>query len=82
MGPRPQSRRAPGGGTEPVDECAAFTAVVYVLTTGCVQRLLPASFGVTVPTAHRRFTAWTNAGSWRRLHQAVLDEPGNEGLID
>lgn len=59
-----------------------FTAIVYVLTSGCPWRLLPPSFGVTVPTAHRRFTDWTKAGFWRRLHCAVLDELGSLGLID
>ncbi|MCP2317933.1 putative transposase of IS4/5 family (DUF4096) [Nocardia amikacinitolerans] len=59
-----------------------FTAVVFVLTSGCAWRMLPPSFRVTVPTAHRRFTAWTEAGLWRRLHQTVLDELGSRGLID
>ncbi|MEU2040513.1 IS5 family transposase [Nocardia niwae] len=75
--PRPQ-----GGGTAPADERAVFTAVVFVLTSGCAWRMLPPSFGVTVPTAHRRFTVWTEAGLWRRLHRAILDELGSEGLID
>ncbi len=59
-----------------------FTAVVFVLTSGCAWRMLPPSFGATVSTAHRRFTAWTEAGLWRRLHRAVLDELGSQGLID
>ncbi len=71
-----------GGGTAPADERAVFAAVVFVLTSGCAWRLLPPSFDVTVPTAHRRFTAWTEAGLWRRLHRAVLDELGGQGLID
>ena len=75
--PRPQ-----GGGTSPVDDRAVFTAIVFVLTSGCSWRLLPSSFGVTVPTAHRRFSEWTKAGLWRRLHRAVLDELGSQGLID
>lgn len=75
--PRPQ-----GGGTTPVDERAVFTAVVFVLTSGCAWRMLPPSFGVTVPTAHRRFSVWTEAGLWRRLHNAVLDELGGRGSID
>lgn len=29
-------------------------------------------FGVSPATAHRRFTVWTNAGLWRRLHRVVL----------
>jgi len=79
----PEFRARPqGGGVSPVDQRAVFTAVVYVLTSGCAWRMLPPSFGVTVPTAHRRFTVWTRAGVWRRLHQVVLDELGAEGLID
>jgi transposase len=75
--PRPQ-----GGGTTPVDDRAVFTAIVFVFTSGCAWRYLPPSFGVTVATAHRRFTDWTKAGLWRRLHRAVLDELGSQGLID
>jgi transposase len=59
-----------------------FTAITYVLTTGCAWRDLPSSFGVPFQTAHRRFTQWTEAGVWPRLHRAVLDELGSQGLID
>ena len=55
---------------------------VYVLTTGCAWRHLPPDFGVSPATAHRRFTAWTRAGVWRRLHRAVLDRLGADGAID
>ena len=65
-----------------MDDRAVFTAIVYVLTSGCGWRELPPSFGVTVPTAHRRFTQWAEAALWRRLHQAVLDELGSQGEID
>ncbi|WP_406466544.1 IS5 family transposase [Streptomyces sp. NBC_01594] len=74
--------RPQGGGTAPVDERAVFTAVVYVLTSGCAWRYLPESFGVSPATAHRRFSAWTEAGLWRRLHRAVLDELGARGELD
>jgi transposase len=74
--------RPQGGGTAPVDDRAVFTATVYVLTRGCGWRELPPTFGVSVPTAHRRFTDWTKAGLWRRLHRAVLDELGSQGLLD
>ncbi|SFT95777.1 Putative transposase of IS4/5 family [Actinopolyspora lacussalsi subsp. righensis] len=59
-----------------------FTAIVYVLTSGCSWRDLPPSFGATVPTAHRRFQQWTEAGLWRRVHQAVLDELGAQGELE
>jgi transposase len=75
--PRPQ-----GGGTAPVDARAVFTAIVYVLTSGCAWRDVPPSFGVGFQTAHRRFGQWTKAGLWRQLHHALLDELGSQGLID
>lgn len=74
--------RPQGGGTAPCDERAVFTAVVYVLTSGCAWRHLPPTFGTSSATAHRRFTAWTGAGLWRRLHRAVLDELGARGEVD
>lgn len=52
--------RPQGGGSAPVDDRAVFTAIVFVLTSGCAWRHLPPCFGVTVPTAHRRFTTWSN----------------------
>lgn len=78
----PAGKRPQGGGMAAVDARAVFTAIVFVLTSGCAWRHLPPSFGVTVPTAHRWFVRWTQAGLWRRLHQAVLDELGGNGLID
>nr|AIU93877.1 hypothetical protein LRS1606.443 [Rhodococcus sp. NS1] len=45
-----------GGGRAAIDDRAVFTAIVYVLTSGCAWWHLPPSFGVSVPTAHRRFT--------------------------
>lgn len=74
--------RPQGGGTSPVADRAVFAAVVYVLTSGCAWRYLPPSFGVNFKTAHRRFTAWTQAGLWRRIHLAVLDELGGAGDVD
>ncbi|MER6065469.1 transposase [Streptomyces sp. NPDC001792] len=70
------------GGTRPCDERAVFTAVGYALTSGCAWRHLPPTFGTSPATAHRRFTVWTEAGLWRRLHRAVLDELGVRGEVD
>jgi transposase len=74
--------RPQGGGTAPRDERDVFTAVVYVLTSGCAWRHLPESFGVSSATAHRRFSMWTEAGVWRRMRQAVLDDLGARGELD
>ena len=75
--PRPQ-----GGGTAPLEDRAVFTAVVFVLVSGCAWRHLPPSFGVPPATAHRRFTAWTTAGLWPRLHRELLDRLGTRGDLD
>lgn len=74
--PRPQ-----GGGRRRVDDRAVFTAIAYVLLAGCTWNQLPSEFGVTVPTAHRRFTEWTRADLWSRLHDRALDDPEARSLI-
>ncbi len=74
--------RPQGGDTAPVDARAVFTASVYVLTSGCAWRDLPPSFEVPFQTAHRRFSQWTKAGLWRRLHHALLGELGSQGIIE
>lgn len=74
--------RHQGGGPRRADDRAVLTAIVYVLTSGCSWRQVPPSFGVAVPTVHRRFQEWTRAGVWRLLHRAVLDELGSRGEID
>ncbi|WP_322621476.1 transposase [Streptomyces acidicola] len=56
--------------------------MVCALTSGCAWRRLPPPFGTSPATAHRRFTVWTEAGLWRRLHRAVLDELGARGEVD
>ncbi|UTT48493.1 IS5 family transposase [Rhodococcus gordoniae] len=76
------SSRPQGGGSAPIDDRAVFTAIVFVLTSGCAWRHLPPSFGVTVPTAHRRFTAWVRAGVFENLHREVLDRLGGSGELD
>lgn len=78
----PQRERPQGGGTRYVEDRAVFTAIVYVLRAGCAWQHLPAEFGVSKATAHRRFVAWTEAGLWRRLHRAVLNRLGEQAAID
>jgi transposase len=76
-------RRPQGGGWRRVDDRAVLAAIVYVIQAGCSWWKLPeAMFGVTRATAHRRFTRWSAAGFWLRLHEAVLDRLGCQGRID
>ncbi|MFE0106844.1 transposase [Streptomyces sp. NPDC059009] len=69
----PFAARPQGGGTAPRDERAVLTAVVYVLTSDCAWRQLPAMFGVPAATAHRRYAAWTEVHLWRRLDDAAKE---------
>lgn len=78
----PFTPRAQGGGTTPADPRAVFAAIVYVLTSGCAWGLLPSWVGVIYKTVQRRFGQWTDAGLWRRIHVAVLDELGARGDLD
>ncbi|QKW53494.1 transposase [Streptomyces buecherae] len=71
--------RRQGGGSAPLDDRTVFTAIVYVLTSGCSWRHLPPSFRVSPATAHRRFGAWTQAGVWSRLRATVEEHDlGND----
>lgn len=56
--------------------------ILYVLQTGCAWAALPSSFGVSCPTAHRRFTEWVESNVFTRLHQELLDLLGSAGAID
>ena len=48
----PQPERPQGGGTRYVEDRAVFTAIVYVLTTGCAWRHMPAEFGLSNVVGH------------------------------
>jgi transposase len=61
-------KRAQGGGMARVDDRQGFAAIVFVLTTGCAWRHLPPMFSVSHQTAHRRFTEWSEAAFWAKLH--------------
>ncbi len=52
-----QAERPQGGGTRYRDDRAVVTAIVDVLTAGGAWRHLPAEFGVSKATVHRRFAA-------------------------
>jgi transposase len=75
-------KRAQGGGIQRVDDRQVFAAIVFVLTAGCAWRHLPPTFGVSHQTAHRRFTEWSEAALWAKLHRAVLDRLGAQGEVD
>lgn len=78
-----QAKRPQGGGKRRADDRAVLAAIVYMVQAGCSWRKLPAAmFGVSRPTVHRRFGAWTRDGLWEQLHQQLLDRLNVAGGID
>nr|WP_279616924.1 IS5 family transposase [Streptomyces caeruleatus] len=78
----PSKVRPQGGGTQDTPDETLFAAIIYVLVRGCAWRQLPPCFGISKSTAHRRFLIWSRAGVWGRLHEAVLHQLDDAGLID
>ena len=65
-----------------MDDRAVFTAIVFVLTSGCAWRYLPPSFGVTVAAAHRGSPTGPRPACGAGRHRAVLAELCSHGLIE
>jgi transposase len=74
--------RRQGGGRRRHGDRETLAAIIFVATTGCTWRQLPSVFGPSGPTAHRRFTEWTAARVWAKLHRLILDELGQCGDLD
>lgn len=80
---RPLIRTKPqGGGRRRVDDRAVLAAIIFVATSGCTWRQLPPVFGASWQTVHRRFSEWTAARVWAKLHRLVLDELGARRELD
>ncbi|AJE43948.1 IS5/IS1182 family transposase [Streptomyces nodosus] len=74
--------RRQGGGRRRYGDRQVLAAIVFVAKTGCTWRRLPSGFGPSGSTAHRRFTEWSRARVWGKLHRQVLDELGARGGLD
>ena len=75
-------KRHQGCGRLRIDDRTALAAILYVLHSGCAWEALPASFGFSTPSAHRRFAEWVEYGVFEALHGAVLDILGPAGHLD
>ena len=78
----PAPTRPQGGGRRRYGDREVLAAIIFVATTGCTWRQLPPVFGLSGPTAHRRFTEWSAARVWAKLHRLILDELGSRGELD
>ena len=68
-----QYRRKPGAGRLPMPARQIFSAIVYVLRTGCQWKALPREFGSS-SAVHTHFQRWQKDGFFLRLWQAGLAE--------
>ncbi len=71
-----------GGGRRRRGDREVLAAIIFVATSGCTWNQLPPGFGLSGVTAFRRFTEWTEARVWAKLHRLVLDELGARGDLD
>ena len=65
-----------------VPDRTAFGVIVFVLFTGTAWKQIPRELGCSGSTAHGRFTAWTKAGIFDRLHAELLRRLNAAGRID
>jgi len=56
-----QYRRKPGAGRKPMAAQVVFSAIVYVLRTGCQWKALPKEYG-SASAVHQHFQNWQKAG--------------------
>src|SRR5438874_6949226 len=68
----PAPSRAQGGRPR-MDDRQAFAAIIYVLRTGIQWNALPRELGAS-STVHDRFQEWEQAGFFKALWQAGLEE--------
>lgn len=68
--------RPQGGGRRRYGDREVLAAIVFVAASGCAWRRLPAVFGPSGPTAHRRFLEWDRAGVWAELRRLLAAEAG------
>jgi transposase len=81
--PAEKPRRFRFPGRKPKDRRKILTGIVFVLKTGIAWDDLPAELGWGCGrTCRETLAAWQRAGVWDRLHQILLDELGDDGLID
>jgi transposase len=79
----PQAPTRPqGGGRRRYGDREVLAAIVFVASTGCTWRQLPPVFGASWQTVYRRFSEWSSARVWAKLHRVILDELGAEGELD
>jgi transposase len=66
-------RRRPGAGRKPMPARQVFSAIVYVLRTGCQWKALPKEYG-SASAVHAYFQRWQQEGFFLKIWKAGLAE--------
>ena len=78
--PRPRRFRFPG--RRPVDDRTALAGIIFVLKTGIPWEDFPREMGCCGMTLWNRLRAWTQAGVWQKVHEALLARLRDAERID
>ena len=65
-----------------VPDRIAFGVIVFVLFSGTAWKQIPREMGCSGSTADDRFSAWTKAGVFERLHAELLRRLNAAGRIN
>ena len=66
-------QRKPGAGRKPMPARQVFSAIVYVLRTGCQWKALPREYG-SASAVHAHFQRWQREGFFLKVWKAGLAE--------
>ncbi len=66
-------QRQPGAGRKPMAARQVFSAIVYVLRTGCQWKALPREYG-SASAVHAHFQRWQREGFFLKIWKAGLAE--------
>ena len=66
--------RRPGAGRKPMDPRVVFSAIVYVLRTGCQWKALPKEEFGSASSVHKYFLDWKDKGVFSKLWRKGLAE--------
>ncbi len=73
-------QRRAGAGRKPMSARQIFSAIVYVLRTGCQWKALPKEYG-SASAVHAHFQRWQQEGFFLKIWKAGLAEyDGMEGI--